>query len=141
MDEKRKRLLELVEELKFPLLSEEAKENAEKLSEEDLDLLLHTYEDLKTYRAEIGTAARNVNPEKYKKVQEYYQKKMLDLDLEYADKLEEVQSEEDKELEKIEAEEEGKIDKTTQEVNEKIQKAEDISDSLIARVRAMFSSN
>ena len=141
MDEKRKRLLELVEELNFPIPPDEARESAEKLSEEDLDTLLETYEAVAVYREELENSVRDQDPKKYAEIMEDYQKKMLDAELEYADKFEESQKEEDEKIEGAENKAEQNIDNTVEKFEKSMQEVEDVSESITSKVKNFFGGN
>jgi hypothetical protein len=135
MDEKRRRLLQLVEELDFPIPPDEAREDAEKLTEEDLDKLLEAYEAVRVYREELENSVREADPEKYAEIMEDYHNKMLDAELEYADNSEKGNKDEDQQLEAAEDKAEQNIDTAVNDFEQGIEDVEDVSETLTSKLK------
>jgi hypothetical protein len=134
MEEKKKRLLQLIEELKFPLLPEESRQHTEQLSEEELDELISAYQAVMDYRQGINEAARFADPEGYGKVQNEYNEKLQRLDLDFAGEMENLQSEDDNEREKIENEAEQEISKTVNDYLDEARQVEEASIELASKI-------
>lgn len=126
--------MELVEELKFPLLPEESKKHLEELGEEDLDILISAYEAISDYRRDLAEAARINDPEKFRQVQDEYNKKFQQLNFDFTGDMEKLQSEDDDEKEKIENVVDSKIDKTVNAFLDEAGQLEDTSSELASKI-------
>lgn len=134
MEEKKKRLLQLIDELNFPLLPEESRQHAEKLSEEELDDLVSAYEAMRDYRQGVSETAKINDPESYGKVQDEYNEKFQQLDLDFSEEMEKFQSEDDNEREKIEEDTERKIDNTVNDFLDETRQVEEASAELASKI-------
>jgi NAD-dependent SIR2 family protein deacetylase len=128
----KEQLLKLIEELKLPIVPEEAKENLEKLSEEEIKELLSMYMEVRDYQDEVDSLARDIDPQKYAEIQENYYQKLSKLDEDYSNKMEEVRSGEDKKLDKAEEE-------ASQEIDNLSSKSESEADELINAHSELYS--
>ena len=134
MEEKKKRLLQLADELNFPLVPEEAREHLEKLSEDEIDELISDYEAVLNYRKSLEEEAKQSDPKKYQKIQDEYEKNLEKAELDYLEQMEKVQAEEDVEREKIEETAEKKIDKTLNAFLDEVGQIEDANNELASKV-------
>lgn len=134
MEEKKKRILQLIEELDFPLVPEEAKEHLEKLSEGDIDELISAYEAILDHRKSVEELAKLSDPEAYKKIQDEYNKKLEQADVEYLKEMGKIQEEEDNERDRIEEEAEKKIDETVNAFLDEVGQIEDTSNELASKI-------
>lgn len=78
--EKKDILLELIEELKLSISSEEAKNYLHSITEEDLDSVLNEYEMVKKYQNENDELLGQLDSEKYDKLWRNYKLKLIELD-------------------------------------------------------------
>src|SRR3990172_5421986 len=123
MDEKRKQLLELIKEMKFPLLPEEAKEHVEKLSEEDMDLLLSTMTSTKNYNDALEEFLRLNAPDEYKRIQKEYRQKLKNINEEHNSKMEGIEKDAVLKMDASDAESERNLDEI---VEKELEKADEI---------------
>lgn len=126
--------MELVEELKFSLLPEESKKHLDELGEEDLDILISAYEAISDYRRDLAEAARINDPEKFRQVQDEYNKKFQQLNFDFTGDMEKLRSEEDDNREKIEDETGQRIDKTVNSFLDETRQIEEVSTELASKI-------
>jgi hypothetical protein len=127
----RKKLLEIIERNDIPLPPKEAKEHVDNLSDEEVELLVSTYEDLGGAEGVIEEVIKEVEPEKYKKVREEYEGNMK-LDKEDFEKeMQEIESVTDIEKDKVEDEIIKESKNAVDEMNNVIDNTEDAREELI----------
>ena len=85
------KLLNLIEELRFPLLSEEVEEHLERLSDEQVAKLISLYEAYRDMRDDIANRAKAANLQKYGQVQEKFLEAEFDLRDDNSKKVENVE--------------------------------------------------
>ena len=141
MEEKKKRLMDLIGELKFPLLPEEVKEHMEKLSENEIDELVSEYEAILEYRKSLEEEAGLSDPEKYNQIQEEFNKKLQQVDEDYINGMEKIQAEEDEEMDRIEEEAEKKIDETVSAFLDETGQIEDTNNELASKIELAALKN
>ena len=100
MDNKLK-LLQLIEELKLPIIEENAVEFIEKLTGEELTLLITRLQALVDYKNEVENAYLRLDTKRYGAIEDEYLQKFTDLEEVYINRMEQVQKNADSEVEKI----------------------------------------
>ena len=131
-DDPKKQLLKLIEELKLPLPREEARENMENLSKDEIRELVNLYTEAKNYQDEVDSFTRDLDPQKYAEVHKGYYQKLDKLDEDYGNKMEGVQASEDERLDKAE-------EKTSQEIDDLVEKNRAETDELINTHKQLYS--
>jgi len=134
MDEKRQKLLNLLEKLKFPMLPKEAEETISKMSDDDVDYLIEAYSDVDNYENVLDDYVRSVDPEGYDKLSKEYRQKLAKIKEDNDYKMEKIQEEEDVELDalesKAEREMEEKVSEQEKDVDEVVQLGDDLYSTL-----------
>ncbi len=141
MEVKRKKLLELIEELKLPILPEEAEENMAKLSDEEIDSLLAKYQKLEDYRDSLEEYVKEVDPEEYAKIEGEYQKELNQIDEEELQQLEKIQEEEDLKLDSMDAKSERQDKELEEKFNEELKDAEETYKDVNSAMNKVLSEN
>lgn len=127
-----KRLLTLIKRLKLPLNPVEVREHLEKLSDEEVKVLIERYQVVKDYRDVKTKLARVADPSRFSKKQKEYLKKLNELDQKYLKDMEGLQRESDEQLDKLE-------EKEREEVEAMVTKHDDEIDTLIEIQRGLYS--
>lgn len=122
MEEKKKKLLELIEKLRLPISPWDANERASGLSEEELDKLIAMYSELKDYEDDVDDFIAEVAPDEYRKAYDEYLDKLEDIDEALLMEGEKKRQQLDEKLDKIESEASEQIDKATDEATTQINK-------------------
>ena len=125
MNDKQKKLMRLVRELRFPYTDSELEKNIKGLSEEETDKLISVCGDVLAYQDMLADEARLANPEEYAKIEREYEIETEKLEKKFAKDMEKVQAEADDEMDKAEEETKKEIDATLKEMDEKLQKLEE----------------
>ena len=129
--DKRKKLLELIEKNNIPLPPDEAEEHVSKLSDDEVELLLSTYEGLGNAEDVVEEVISELEPKEYKKVKREYEDK-LKLDKEdYEKELEKSDGNFDSELDKIEDEAVAGAENAVKEMNEEIKGVEKAREEIV----------
>jgi hypothetical protein len=127
----RKKLLELIEKNNIPLTPNEAREHVDNLSDEEVELLISTYEGLEGAEGFIEEVVKEAEPEEYKKVKDEYEAKLkLDKE-EYEKELQKIEGEADVEKDKIEDKIIKESKSAIDEMNNVIDKTENAREELI----------
>jgi hypothetical protein len=105
------RLLFLINELALPMTQEEAGLNIDKLTLDQLELLVAMYEELKNYRNAIDRAAHDANPQEYERLEVEYRTDLEKIENEYTEKLAQIEDETDSETDKIISGHKSEVDK------------------------------
>jgi len=95
MSEDRKKLLELMEELSFPLSPEELIQNVQEMNDEDVAKLVLLYTDVASYERDLETYIKEEHPEEYKRLSDEREEILKKKDEEKLYDLERKQEEED----------------------------------------------
>jgi hypothetical protein len=111
MDEQRKKLLELLETLNFPLTPDEMEEKVKGLTDEEVADLVSVYTDIVKYEDELEDYVRDYHPDEYKKLVDEREEIIKKKDKEELYELE-------REQENIDIELDAKDAKTQREVEE-----------------------
>lgn len=98
MSTQRKRLLELIDILKLPITADEAENKISQLSEEDVERLVSSYEEVLKYQDEITSAVIQADPETGDKILNDYNQGLNDADSAYLQESEKLQEAADKSL-------------------------------------------
>ncbi len=141
MDTKKKRLLELVEDLNFPIPPEEAKECVEKLNEGDLNTLIKTYEAILNFREDLEDTVREENPEKYEEIMDKYHRDMEEAWIKYAKDSQKEAEGEDQRLDLAEAKAEKSIEEAVEEFEKGLEDVTDVSNVLASKIRTVIGGN
>lgn len=134
MSENRKRLIELIEILKLPLTKSEAEEHASKLSDEDVNALISTYEDILNYENAVSESVRNTNPKKSNDLNGEYYEILNKAESKYLENLEKLQEEYDKKASETDKDTLNKVEKSVDGYKQKVGELEDIHDDLYSRL-------
>ena len=138
MDDKVKKLLQIVQELRFPLLPEESEENLKNLPEVEIDYLLKVYEHLKNYQKEMEDTSKSLDPKRYEELKEDYYNEMLNIKLEYNKKQESAQKEIDEKLDAAEAKAEKSMDEAFSKYELTLTEISDIVKNITSRLNGLL---
>lgn len=122
--DKRKKLLELIEKQNIPLPPVEAKEHLEKLSDEEVELLISTYTDLKGAEDAIEEVLKDTEPKEYRSLKDEYGQKIKVDEKGSKKDLEEINTKAEDEIEEIEDEIVKDARKLAEEINEEVNEIE-----------------
>jgi len=136
MDAKKKRLLELIEELNFPIPPGEAEGGVQKLSEEDLDILIRTYEAIRSYREDLEDFLQKEDPKKYAEIMDKYYQDMEEAEKKYAEDSQKG-VEEDQKLDLAEAKAEKSMDETVEEFEKGMDDVADVGNVLTSKLKTL----
>jgi superfamily I DNA and/or RNA helicase len=139
MNKNRKKLLDLIENLKLPLAPQQAKKTVGKLSDEEVELLVSAYKDVKEGQQTIEEIAKLIAPKKFEKIEKEYHQKMANLDEEYLQEMEKIQKESDEELDALEEKAGRKLDEAIQKQDSEIDGIERLHDDLYAKLNSSIS--
>ena len=134
MNYKQKRLLELIQQMKVPMMPEEAKAHVENLSDEEVEKLISIYEDVQVHEDEIDEAARQSDPERYKKTKREYEIEIEKLEKKYKKDTKKIEEESDDELDKLEAEAKKKTEETLEKMDSELDEMEGLQNELISKL-------
>ncbi len=130
MDENRKRLLELMESLNFPLTSEEAEEKVKGLTDEEVKDLVSVYSDVVEYEDALEDYVREYNPDEYKKLVDERDENIKKKDKESNYDLERAQEDEDIKLDSEDIKAEREIEDIVKEQEDGAELVEEIQKDL-----------
>lgn len=122
MDEKRKKLVELIETLSLPVTRQEAMATVKDLTDEEVEKLLSIYTHVDEYENDLEDFVRETNPQAYNELIEKHQENLKKNETEYLSKLDTIRESEDINLDAEEAKEEREIEEiaTTEENTAKV---------------------
>ena len=141
MGDKRKRLLELVEILGLPLTSEEAKDNISNLSDEDIESLVSTYEDILNYQDVVEESVKFADSKALEQAFDEYDKKLERADSDYLANLEELQEKEDIMNEETEKTSSDQIMSTLNNLDSQLNDFESAHTELNSKLEQGYSAN
>lgn len=130
MDDNRKKLLELMEDLSFPLTPEEAEEKVKGLTDEEVTDLVSVYSDVVNYEEALEDYVRENNPEEYKRLVDARDAEIKKKDKEYSYELEKAQEEEDIELDSVDIKTEREIEEIVKEQEAGVELLEGIQEDV-----------
>ena len=137
MDDKIIKLLQLVQELRFPLLPEESEENLKNIPEAELDYSLNIYEHLKKYQTEIEDTSKTLDPNRYEELKENYYNELLNYKLEYNKKMEAAQKEIDDQLDAAEEKAEKSMNEAYSKFELTLTQISDIVQNITSRLQGL----
>lgn len=130
MDENRKKLLELMESLNFPLTPYEAEEKVKGLSDDEVKDLVSVYSDVVEYEDALEDYVREYNPDEYKKLVDERDENIKKKDKESSYDLERAQEDEDIKLDSEDIKAEREIEDIVKEQEEGVELVEEIQNDL-----------
>jgi UDP-galactopyranose mutase len=110
MQDKRKKLMKLLTDLKLPIPVNEMNKHVEGLSNEEVDFLINKSQAIKDYQDDSEKLLSEVDSKKYKQIQLDYLEKVKQLEHSRLDEMESAQERVDDKLSTIEAQAEKEID-------------------------------
>jgi hypothetical protein len=134
MNDKQKRLLELIEKMKVPMTPEEAVRHVEKLSDEEVEKLISIYEDVQVREDEIDKAAKKADPKKYERIEREHEIEIEKLEKKYKKDMRKIDEESDNELDRLETEAKKKTDEALKKMDSELGEMEGLQDELISKL-------
>ena len=100
MEEKKKKLLQLISDLSLVVTEDEAREHLSNLNEKQIDDLIAVYEEVKANELKISEIAKNADPAAVEAASEEYLKNVENAEAEYLNRMEAAQKSADELLDK-----------------------------------------
>lgn len=138
--DKRHRLLELIEILKLPMTNKEAEDNVKSLSNEEIDLLVDTYEDIISYQDAVSDTVATMDPSSYEHITTEYNKKVGDAQSKYIANLENLQTKDDTQMDQIDLEADKAIDESVKKNETEIEEIELAHDDLYKKLNEVIKT-
>lgn len=117
MQDKVKKLRNLMIDLELGMTPEEIDENMSHLTEKEIDELIRNSEAVVQYQAKVSAVAKTVDEEKYEKIYQGFSDEMVNINDEYLNNLESLQEEADGLADAVEK-------KTHQQINAIVEETE-----------------
>ena len=130
----------MVEILKLPLTAAEAEKHVKNLSDEDVNLLVSTYEEVLNYQDAVSESVRMADPESYDALNEKYNNKLENLDSEYLKQTEKLQEDEDGQMDESEKEAFNQLGDSIKEHDRNVDEIEKNHDNLYSQLNQIISS-
>ena len=87
MNDKQKKLMRLVRELKFPYTDDELEKNIKSLSEKKTDKLISICSDILAYQDMLADEARLADPEEYERIEKEYESQMEKIEKKFSEDM------------------------------------------------------
>src|SRR3989344_6371003 len=125
MEEKKKKLLQLIKDLDLIVAEDEAKEHLNGLNEKQIDDLIAVYEEVKANELEISDIAKNADPAAVEAAQEDYLKSIENTETEYLNRMEAAQKSADELLDKLDKDADVSVNQIFSEAEKDLKEVED----------------
>lgn len=89
----REYLLELIDDLKIPIIPEDAKRYMKELNDEEVSNLVEIFGEVRSFQREVELVTRMTSPKRFFETEEQYAKKVLEIEESSLAKLERIQEE------------------------------------------------
>ena len=138
MDNKKK-LLNLISDLKLPLTSEEAREHVDKLSEDEISLLLVKAEVIKNHLSQIDKEANKIDSKAHRELKKKLDKELFEIEENYLNDMEKIQKTHDEKMNETEEQAKRKLKKTVSEHKSDVENISLLHDDVYKKVNGLIS--